>query len=457
MKEYTKTKSGLHYKIIQQGTGEKAMLGDTVSLFETTSYRDGTVLYSNENASAPIQIILGEHMVIQAVEEGLRGMRSGEIKKIIAPPHLVKREIYPKNVSPDSTLVIKLRVQQIQKGSVKTANNTTIKTNDLDMFIQEQMTAKKVPGLSFALISDGEIVYKKSYGFENVETKKRVTNQTIFEAASVSKAVFAYFTMLAKEQNIISLDVPLYKYFSEPLLADERYKKITARMALSHTSGLPNWRFLNEDGKLDIKFTPGTKFHYSGEGYEYVAKVLAHLYKVDYDGLDSIINTKVYQPLNMMHSRFRVTEQQLATKKATGYENGTVSEGIPADLAKPYFGASFKFHTTIDDFSKWMLALLNSQLMKQETQNEMFSEQVILPEEEALRIENGFDSWALGFIRTKTKYGLKLAHGGMNPSFQCYFMILPNTKFGFVFFGNSNSALDILPELEHYLLTGTHQ
>lgn len=85
-------------------------------LFETTSYRDGTVLYSNEGAERPIRITLGAEQVTKAVEEGLNGMQGGEVKLIVAPPNLVKRSVYPDNVSPDSSLVIKLIVAEVIKG-----------------------------------------------------------------------------------------------------------------------------------------------------------------------------------------------------------------------------------------------------------------------------------------------------------------------------------------------------
>ena len=454
-KDHIETKSGLKSRVIKKGTGEKAEIGDIVLLYETTSYRDGTVLYSNENSSTPVKITLGKKMVTQAVEEALLGMRTGEIKQIIAPPYLVKREIYPHNVSPDSTLVIKLIAHKVLKGNVIAANGNNITITNLDTFIKKQMSRNKIPGLSFALINNDEVVYKKSFGYEDLNTQKPVTNQTIFEAASMSKAVFAYFTMLKVEQNTIDLDTPIYRYFPEPLLEDQRYKKITTRMVLSHTSGLPNWRFFNENGQLDIKFTPGTDFHYSGEGYEYLAKALAYIYNTDDDGLDSIIAKEVYEPLEMNSSGFRLTEKKLNTSKATGYEDGAVSNGIPSDLAKPYFGASFKFHTTIDDFSKWMVAVLKVEQLKQETRDELFHKQIELPEDESLRNENGFDSWGLGFMRAETSQGPKLAHGGMNPSFQCYFMLLPKKKFGFAFFGNSNTVINIVPELEDYLMTGT--
>lgn len=113
--EYIKTESGLQYKILKEGNGKQAQNGDEVLLFETTSYRNGTELYSNENAKNPIKIKLGANQVTKGVEEGLKGMKSGEIKQLIVPHYLAKREFYPDNVSPDSTLVIKLVVDKVIK------------------------------------------------------------------------------------------------------------------------------------------------------------------------------------------------------------------------------------------------------------------------------------------------------------------------------------------------------
>jgi FKBP-type peptidyl-prolyl cis-trans isomerase len=102
------TTSGLKYKINQPGTGEGAKAGQEVLIFETTSYLDGTVLYSNENSGNPVKVLIGAHQATEAVDEGLRGMQTGEIRTLICPPHLVKRTAYPDNVSPDSTLLIKI-------------------------------------------------------------------------------------------------------------------------------------------------------------------------------------------------------------------------------------------------------------------------------------------------------------------------------------------------------------
>lgn len=110
---YITTASGLAYKILQPGSGTSAKAGDEVLIFETTTYRDGTVLYSNENTDTPVQVLIGGNQATEGVDEGLRGMQPGEIRELIAPPYLVKRTSYPPNVHPDSTLVIKIILYKI--------------------------------------------------------------------------------------------------------------------------------------------------------------------------------------------------------------------------------------------------------------------------------------------------------------------------------------------------------
>ncbi len=109
------TKSGLQYRILEKGSGIKAKVGDEVFIYETTSYRNGTVLYSNYHSKSPVKVLIGGNQATAAVDEGLRGMRVGEIRELTAPHFLVKRKGYPPNVSPDSTLVIKMKLDRIKR------------------------------------------------------------------------------------------------------------------------------------------------------------------------------------------------------------------------------------------------------------------------------------------------------------------------------------------------------
>ena len=111
----TTTESGLQYQILREGSGPKAEKGDEVLIYETTSYRDGTVLYSNENSQNPIKVKIGANQVIIGVDEGLQGMKAGEIRELRVPYYLAKRTVYPDHISPDSGLVIKMIVDEIIK------------------------------------------------------------------------------------------------------------------------------------------------------------------------------------------------------------------------------------------------------------------------------------------------------------------------------------------------------
>lgn len=109
------TKSGLKYIILEKGKGITTKVGDEVFIYETTSYRNGTVLYSNYNSTSPVKVLIGGNQATEAVDEGLRGMKIGEIRELTAPHYLVKRKSYPENVSPDSTLVIKIKLDRIER------------------------------------------------------------------------------------------------------------------------------------------------------------------------------------------------------------------------------------------------------------------------------------------------------------------------------------------------------
>jgi CubicO group peptidase (beta-lactamase class C family) len=116
------------------------------------------------------------------------------------------------------------------------------KARQLDQFVAAYQQFYEIPGVSLALIKDGKVVYHKTYGVENSFTREKVEDNTLFEAASITKAVFAYVVNRLAERGVIDLDKPLYQYLPfEAIAHDDRYKLITARHVLSHRTGFPNW------------------------------------------------------------------------------------------------------------------------------------------------------------------------------------------------------------------------
>ena len=147
---------------------------------------------------------------------------------------------------------------------------------DLEREIEELMTKAQVPGLSIALVSQGVLAWRRGFGIKDIRSKASVDDNTVFEAASTSKPLFAYVVMKLCEKGVLDLDTPLVKYVPERVVAnDARSDVVTARHILSHTSGLPNWRSKQEP--LAFGFTPGERWSYSGEGYSYLQAVVSRL------------------------------------------------------------------------------------------------------------------------------------------------------------------------------------
>jgi CubicO group peptidase (beta-lactamase class C family) len=121
---------------------------------------------------------------------------------------------------------------------------------------------------------------------------------TIFEAASLSKPVFAYMVLRLADRGEFDLDRPLHEMLEYPRLAhDERYKRITARIVLSHGTGLPNWG----GEKLTLRFDPGTDYGYSGEGFVFLQKTVE---RVTGRSLDELARREVFEPLGMTRSSY---------------------------------------------------------------------------------------------------------------------------------------------------------
>lgn len=109
---YSSTPSGLQFKIIEEGSGAAIADGDEVMIEEEVSYRNGTILYSNVGGPS-VKVKIGAGQVTEATEESLLDMKAGETREVIAPPHLVKRKVYPPGLSPDSALVLRITAKEI--------------------------------------------------------------------------------------------------------------------------------------------------------------------------------------------------------------------------------------------------------------------------------------------------------------------------------------------------------
>lgn len=210
------------------------------------------------------------------------------------------------------------QVASQQAAALNASLKTKVKKEELasrlEKLIPQLMKEGDVPGLSVLVIRDRRVFWQGEFGVANADTKQPVTNNTIFEAASLSKPVFAYAILKLVDSGKLDLDTPLVKYLPGAYVeADERLNQITARHVLTHRTGFPNWR--PRGGALKIHFAPGEKFSYSGEGFVYLQKVVEHLTGLP---VDTFMKKVVFDPLGMANSSY-IWQERYAPLKAFGH------------------------------------------------------------------------------------------------------------------------------------------
>jgi CubicO group peptidase (beta-lactamase class C family) len=339
------------------------------------------------------------------------------------------------------------------KNRIDSYSGIDVPIDDIDRFLDDRMKALDIPGLSIAIINDSKVVYHRSKGFADKENKLPVTKQTIFEIASISKPVFAYFVMTFVEQGLLDLDKPLYQYMPYSDIAyDERYKKITARIVLSHRTGFPNWREDSDDDKLKILFEPDSQYSYSGEGYQYLAMVLKHIEHTDWQGLERLFQQQVAMPLGLEHTVF-IQTPYTRKNKAQPYDENT--ELI--DWANDYWYkkgngiilAAATVHSEPLDFAKWMIAVMNQQGLKSSSFDELFKPHSLVEENSIYKVY-----YTLGLVKPDIPLTNIFLHGGNNQGFTSYMALSPSKKWGYIVMTNSEYGEQLGMELLYFLATG---
>jgi CubicO group peptidase (beta-lactamase class C family) len=337
---------------------------------------------------------------------------------------------------------------------IKTLSGKEITVTEIDEYLKTQMDSLGIPGMSIAIINDANIVYHRALGVTNVDTKERVTDETLFDAGSMSKTPFAFLAMKMAEKGILNLDQPLHTYLPYPDIAyDNRYKLITARMVLCHTSGFVNWRFFNKDNKLDLKFAPGTSWGYSGEGYEYLANVVAHLNDIPKDGLQDLFEKEVAVPLRMQHAYYTWNDY-LEKHRATGHVDGKVIIAPWGSSAKhPNFQAAFSLQSESISYASFLIAMIKEEGLKKTLFDEMLKDQVVFPTILLNTTAPKTDSsiWCLGMQKQHSEFGDEYLHTNNNYTFTGGFMFNQQHKFGYVFFTNCNKGIEFYKRLDLFL------
>ena len=293
-----------------------------------------------------------------------------------------------------------------------------------------------VPGVSIAIIENNQIAWTETWGVKRAGSDDRVDERTLFEAASMSKPLFAYGVLKLAEQDKLDLDRPLVDYLDQPYLDDQPdHKLITTRMVLTHTTGFPNWREggWRNGGPLPIEFKPGTKYGYSGEGFLYLQRVIEH---IKGEELNAFMKPVMSEGLGMTDSSY-VFEEDREQDYAGGHDSGGEFKSTRNFYRQA--NAAFSLYTTPSDYARFLIQIMKADRSAPHLLSKESIEAMLTPD---VKATGRHDGWrGLGWQIHKTKSGKRVSHSGSNGTgFRCHSRCYPDQKTGIVIMTNSASG-----------------
>ena len=322
----------------------------------------------------------------------------------------------------------------------QSAANTTIA--NLEKRIPQLLRQHRVPGLSLAIVKQGQLWWSRSFGVKNRKKTAPVDNNTVFAAASLSKPLFAHAVLKLVEQGKLDLDTPLTNYTKKPYIKDSRLNLITPRIVLSHTTGFPNW---SGRAPVWIEATPGTRFGYSGEGYLYLQRVIE---EITQEPLHRYIRRHFLIPMGMPDSSY-IWEPEYQRVATDGHNRS----GKPQAMGRPTTALSAgSLRTTARDYAQFLMAMMGegsvqSPLLKADTIQTMLTPQIKL---------SSTISWGLGWALEKTPQGDFFWHWGDSSTFTSFTFGSRELKTGIVILTNSKNGLKIGEEIVRLGIGGQH-
>ncbi|NPC95201.1 serine hydrolase [Nocardioides sp. zg-DK7169] len=300
-----------------------------------------------------------------------------------------------------------------------------------ESLLAETLAGWNIPGAQVVHTKAG-VSDSYTYGVQSTATGVEVDEHSLFQGASLTKVVASYLFLKRVDEGVIDLDTPLWEYFESPRTVEsDLAKKITARMVLNHTTGLPNW--VNgagrEDNQLVPAWEPGTRFGYSGEGFFLLQRTIEHL---DGQPLAQTLEEEVFAPLGMADTTL-ATRPEDAPRTTVGHG----ADGAPVAMSNYVPGnAAYTLQTTARDYDRFIQrALFAGEGLSAET-HALWTEVSSDAQRDANPADRFID-WGLGVGLQTSAKGKALWHWGDNGSRRAFFLAFPETGESVVMFFNS--------------------
>lgn len=306
----------------------------------------------------------------------------------------------------------------------------SINTESDDVTIEEELKVWNVPAVGIGIIEGGRITETSVYG--ELTFGDIAPENTIFNVASLTKPIVANLTLQFVSNGTWLLDEPLSNYWVDPDLGEDPFlHKLTTRHVLSHQTGFPNWR---REDKLSFSFEPGTAYQYSGEGFEYLREALEREFN---SPIEDLAKSWIFEPFGMTETRFIWDERMDESRFAQWHDEGGYTYGV---WRRDFANAADDLLTTVEDYSKFGIAVLKQERLSDEIFAEMIESQV-------QRTENKFFGLGWGIIRGLENDEYALYHGGSDRGVQTQIVLLPKSYRGLVVMTNGDNGQRIIEKV----------
>lgn len=342
-------------------------------------------------------------------------------------------------------------------------------SKELDAFIQGKMNKAEIPGLSMAIIRDGELVEVKGYGYFDKDKRQPVTQDTLFQIASVSKTITATAVMQLVEKGLLDLDEDINQYLPFPVRHPQYpHIPITVRMLLTHTSGIANnWEVYNSFYTIDsgggdspisleqfvkgfllpggqwydarknfVPGEPGTVYNYSNPGFALLGYLVEQVAQIPFD---QYCEKNIFEPLEMDHAAWLLKDVDLSMLAVPHDEK---NQPLPHYSFASYPDGALK--VSIKEYAHFIHAILNDgqyknkTILKPATLDEMFR-----PQAKAGKVALMWDYGILEDFYMKGLSEKKLAgHTGADPGIFTLVLLHRDSKNGLILFSNKELSLN---------------
>ncbi|NOU63261.1 cyclic peptide export ABC transporter [Paenibacillus sp. LMG 31461] len=352
---------------------------------------------------------------------------------------------------------------QVSAETISLADNSSKITDKeflkIDKVIEKYMEKGKIPGLSVVVVQGDREIFTESYGYADVNSKRSVTLDTLFELGSNSKAFTGMAILKLAEEGSIDLNAPVQKYlpwlemkysgeYGSQYVDD--YVDVTISQFLYHTSGIPFKTIgqIPESSREDaleqtvktlinqeLDFYPGTKFQYATLNYDVLGQVISEVTKMSYE---EYIMKQIIEPLGLHHTQVDPRNQEELDNLATGYKyNYFQAREYDAPEYRGNLPAGYILTNAID-LAKWMKLQLG---IKSENVSESYKklfELSHLPDRSVAPMPDG-SSYAAGWTIVQSGDG-EWRHSGENPNFSSYITLRPGEQLGVGVLANISSS-----------------